>query len=240
MKGFDLREGLKNYYDSYYDSAIGREIHEIAAIGRATNIVSSCSGCPHDTLLEIGCGKGLVLEELSRRGFGIRYFGLEVSDSAVERTISRNIRGMVECQLFDGYSIPYEGRRFDLAILSHVLEHVEFPRKLLYEAGRVANYVFVEVPLEDNIRLRKDFVLGSIGHINFYTEKTIRFLIQTSGFEVVSQSVSNESLAYFKRGYGKKWLVYFAITEIPFRVIPPIALKLFNYNCSMLCKPSGA
>lgn len=46
---------------------------------------------------------------------------------------------------------------FDLAIQSHVLEHVEYPRVVSHEAARVADYVFVEVPLELNRRTAEHF-----------------------------------------------------------------------------------
>ncbi len=51
---------------------------------------------------------------------------------------------------------------------SHVVEH---PRTLLHEARRVARHVFVEVPLEHNLRLPRDFAADDLGHINAYTRK---------------------------------------------------------------------
>lgn len=74
---------------------------------------------------------------------------------------------------YDGYNILLFGDNFfDLAILSHVLEHVEFPRVLIRTAQRVAKYVFWEIPLEDNFRLPDRLQnAGSFqdaGHINFF------------------------------------------------------------------------
>ena len=66
----------------------------------------------------------------------------------MEAIRAKNIPGLFDCKVFDGYTIPYDDNAFDLVVLSHVVEHVEHPRKLLYEAKRVARYVFIEVPLE--------------------------------------------------------------------------------------------
>ena len=47
--------------------------------------------------------------------------------------------GLVESKLFDGARVPYPDNSFDLAYMSHVVEHLEHPRQLIYEAARVAN-----------------------------------------------------------------------------------------------------
>ncbi|MCD4670763.1 MAG: class I SAM-dependent methyltransferase [Actinomycetia bacterium] len=76
--------------------------------------------------------------------------------------------------MFDGYSIPYDNAHFDLAILSHVIEHVEYPRRLLRKAGRVALYVFVDVSLEDTIRFTRDVRFSRTDHINLQsTEENV-------------------------------------------------------------------
>ena len=92
-------------------------------------------------------------------------------------------------------------KRFDLAILSHVLEHVEYPRKLISEAARVARNVFIEVPLEDNLKLSQDFVFDRVGHINFYSVRTIRLLVQSCGMRILGAHLSlssRQSYAYRK------------------------------------------
>jgi hypothetical protein len=45
------------------------------------------------------------------------------------------MRNLAEARTYDGYRIPYGDKRFDLAVLSHVVEHLEHPRLLLYEAS---------------------------------------------------------------------------------------------------------
>ena len=58
------------------------------------------------------------------------------------RAADRGVRRRATC--------PAEDGAYDLAVLSHVLEHVPEPMSLLREAARVAPAVLVEVPLEDN------------------------------------------------------------------------------------------
>ena len=140
--------------------------------------------------------------------------------------------------MFDGYSTPYDNKKFDLAILSHVVEHVEYPRTLLYEAKRIAKYVFVEVPLEDTIRLPLDFHFDKVGHINFYTPKTIRALIQTCNLKVIDQKTTNPSKEVYTFQKGKKGLVNFYIKEYLLKFFPRLATEIFTYHSSVICEDS--
>jgi len=210
----------------------------LGAIDKADNVVRLCRGVPHDSILDVGAGEGSILSRLAELGFGEAYTAIEVSETGVEAIRRRNLPSLVECRLFDGERIPYEDGSFDLAILSHVIEHVENPRKLLREAKRVARHVFAEVPLEHNLRLPRDFVSDDLGHINAYTSKTVRRLLQSCGFEVLDEIVTNrsrETYAYHgDRAAGlKHW-----IKEQALRAFPGLAMSFWTYHCSLLCRPS--
>jgi len=153
------------------------------------------------------------LKRLSDKRFATSFYGLEISQTGVELTRKREIENLIECKLFDGYSLPYEDGQFDLTILSHVVEHVEHPRMLLHEAGRVADHMFVEVPLEDNYRQKKNYVSNEDkeGHINPYSPTTIRWLLQTSGFDVLKQIVTIPGYAVFRHSLGRKALLVYPL-----------------------------
>lgn len=235
MVNVSLNSKLKANYDSYYSGV--SEWRRLGAIDKAENIVRLCRNVPHERILEIGSGEGSILQRLSDLQYGEALFSVEISRSAVETIRGRSIPHVIDCQLYDGYSIPYEDARFDLAILSHVLEHVEYPRRLLYEAARVAKFVFVEVPLEDTIRLNNDFVFDSTGHINFYSSKSIRRLIQTCDLTVLSQEVTNPSrelYEYFGKIRGSaKYFLKGTLLSVSTR----LASGVFTYHCSLVCAP---
>ena len=186
--------------------------------------------------MKIGAGEGSLLKRLSDLGFAEEYFALEISSTGVKTIACKDIVNLVECSLFDGYNVPYGNKCFDLAVLSHVVEHVEFPRQLLYEAKRVAKYVFVEVPLEDTIRLPKDFIFDEVGHINVYSPKTIRRLIQTCDLEVINQHISNPSKIVYTYKRGRSGLIAFFIKDLFLRIAPSLATKLFTYHISLICR----
>jgi ubiquinone/menaquinone biosynthesis C-methylase UbiE len=224
---------LKENYDAYYDGE--SEWRALGAIDKAANIVDLCSSIPHGRILDIGSGEGAILKRLSDVRFGEILYSLEISQSAVTTIGQRAIPGLKECRLFDGYHIPYCDRQFDLAILSHVLEHVEHPRKLLQEASRVADCVFIEVPLEDTVRMKPDYVFDSVGHINFYSSKTIRRLIQTCGLEILCQMTTHPSRPMYEYLSGRKGILKHAIKEVLLRTSEHVACRLFTYHSSIVC-----
>lgn len=234
MGDFSVSDKLKANYDSYYEGE--SEWRWLSAIGKVNNITALCNNYPHKTILDIGSGEGSILKRLSDIRFGESLYSLEISKSAIETIHQRKIKSLIECTLFDGYNIPYDDNKFDLGILSHVVEHLEYPRKMLYEVSRVANYVYIEVPLEDHLRLQNDFVFDKVGHINYYSPKTIRRLVQTCNLEVLSQKISNHSYDIYKYIFGKKGVIIYPLTELSLRIMPGMATRGWTYNCSLICR----
>lgn len=202
MDEMKISDHLHGNYEDYYKDG-DSEWRRLGALGKADNIVSLCGDLPRSSVLEIGAGEGSILKRLSELNFGNELYALEISSSGVEAIKNKRISRLAECKVFDGYHVPYDEKRFDIAILSHVVEHVEHPRQLIYEASRVARYVFIEVPLEDTFRLPRNFVFDTVGHINFYSPSTIRQLVQSCNLRVLKQITKNPSkgMYIFQKGY---------------------------------------
>jgi len=231
-----VSKGLAENYAHYYEQDAGlSEWRRLGAIDKCANIVRLCAGYEREEVLEIGCGDGAILERLALTGFGTRFTGLEISPSAVRAVQDKNISG-ASVELFDGYELRFADKKFDLAILSHVVEHVEHPRRLIEEAARAASKVFVEVPLEDNLRLPEDFVLDRVGHINFYNVKTIRRLVQSCGMVILGAHLSHSSLSsyiYRKGRFGGA--ASYLIKKSLLRISPKLAAATFTYHYAMVC-----
>ncbi|MGK2906917.1 MAG: class I SAM-dependent methyltransferase [Desulfuromonadales bacterium] len=237
MNEIKVSEDLKNNYEDYYEDD-DSEWRWLGALDKAQNISTLCKGLPINTVIEIGAGEGSILKRLSELNFAAEFYALEISPTGVSAIKNKHIPLLKECSLFDGYNISYENMKFDLAILSHVVEHVEYPRKLLYEAKRIAKFVFVEVPLEDSLRLPQDFIFNKVGHINFYSPKTIRRLIQTCNLEVIDQLTTNPAKELYIFQKGRKGLINFYIKEYLLRFFPFLATKIFTYHSSLICTDS--
>lgn len=179
-----ISDNVKTAYDEFYKTH-DEAWRMLGAKYKAFHIIDVCKGQSFKKVLEVGAGDGSILQKLSDNNFAPEYHAVEISDSGVEHIKARDIRGVVSVQEFDGYKLPFGDDSFDLIILSHVLEHVEHERLLLREIKRVAKNFVIEVPIDykDNVDKRiKHFM--AYGHINMYTPTSLRYLLQTEGFEI--------------------------------------------------------
>lgn len=184
------KEGIIAAYDDFY-TGLDEKWRLLSAKYKAKNILEVCKGREFKKVLEVGAGDGSILTYLNESNFAPELHALEISQSGVDQINARKLDRLRSVQVFDGYHIPFEDDAFDLVILSHVLEHVEFERQLLREIRRVAAFVVIEVPRDYRYgvdKRMKHFL--NYGHINMYTPTMLRFLVRSEGFEVISDKIS--------------------------------------------------
>ena len=231
-----MKNILTSKYENYYNNS-DSEWRFICAIDKANNIVNMCNNYPHQKILEIGAGDGSILQNLDMHNFGTEYTALDISQSAIDKTNNKNINRLIRSEVFDGYNLPFDSEKFDLVILSHVVEHLEYPRQLLYEAARVGKHIFVEVPCEDNFGLNMNYVDNGVGHINYYTPKTIRRLMQTTDLDVCEQRTTIPSYGVYKYIHKNRYnsLFRYLLKKVMLLLFPSISINIFTYHSSLLC-----
>ncbi|MBA3285075.1 MAG: class I SAM-dependent methyltransferase [Nitrosopumilus sp.] len=214
-----IQEAYSNQYD---DSMI--EWRTKAAKYKAKNIVELAKSIKFDSVLEVGCGEGSILQWLSKWNFSRNFSAIEISESGVEIVKSKNIKNLKDILIFDGYKIPYKDNHFDLVICSHVMEHVEHERVLLREIQRVSKYQIFEIPIDFSFYVDKKIKhFLAYGHINIYTPALFRFLLESENFEIMkdkSNLYDNEVLRHIynknKIGYYKLKIRHFILRLFPY------------------------
>lgn len=138
------------------------------------------------TLLDIGCGVGILLDVAQRNGFEVK--GIELSRWASEFARDKGF-DVITGNLLD---TVYTERSFDVIVLNHVLEHLPNPRAILQEAKRILKddgLLIIGAPNFDSymakIRKEKWFSLMPNQHIWQFTHETLSMLLQKNGFSVV-------------------------------------------------------
>lgn len=182
--------GIIDAYSNFYENH-DEGWRMLGAKYKAQNIADVCKGKAFVKVLEVGAGDGSILYYLDQQKFAKELYAIEISESGVKQIKSRNLKSIKEVQIFDGYQIPYADQEFDLVILAHVLEHVEYERQLLRELKRVAKFQVIEVP--------RDYRFGvdqriqhflAYGHINVYTPSSLRYLLRSEGFKILADKTS--------------------------------------------------
>lgn len=125
---------FKRVFQAHDALVVGRRVQGLAAL-------LSEVPPPSASVLDVGCGSGEVLAEMLR---------LRPDLAAEARGIDVLIRPDTVFPIahFDGQSIPYPDKSFDVLMFIDVLHHTEDPVVLLKEAQRVAR---LQVIIKDHV-----------------------------------------------------------------------------------------
>jgi ubiquinone/menaquinone biosynthesis C-methylase UbiE len=184
----EVSSELKQSYSDQYTGSEA-EWRMLGAKYKALNILQLTKDLQIKKVCEVGCGEGSILKCLSQYDFAEQLFGIDISESGIEKTREKKIKNLVELKVFDGYSIPYPDKFFDIAVCSHVLEHVEHPRILLREIMRISQRQVFEVPIDFSFYVdRKADHYFAYGHINIFTPGLFRFLLLSEHFSILKET----------------------------------------------------
>jgi SAM-dependent methyltransferase len=145
----------------------------------------AAAGMRHtDSLLEIGCGNGFLLDAARRDGWK-SVSGVEPSRDAIEKA-PREVRENIVCDVMrPGLFQPMS---FDLVCLFQVLDHLPDPASVLAECFRVLRPGGRVLCLNHNVRAVSARLLGQrspiidVEHTYLYSRKTVRLLLEKVGF----------------------------------------------------------
>jgi len=228
----------REFYEAGYavpDARMGRW-RAIGARSKAAHVVRLCdeAGVAPSTIVDIGCGDGAVMAELAQRGWTVD--GFELAENAARAARERGIARKVET--FDGEHVPAAASEYDLALLSHVLEHVPDPLPLLKEAARVGRWVLVEVPLEDNRSARrpaKRKLSEEAGHLHAFSRADVLGLVREAGLEAraeMTDPLPYEHHAFF--GGATKGAIKWAVRAAAHRA--GVAERFFTMHYAVLAR----
>jgi SAM-dependent methyltransferase len=113
-------------------AALIGELHGRFVYGRRVQVLSRhfAEMIPTDaSVLDVGCGDGLIAKLILERRPDLAISGIDVA---------LRPKPHIPVKTFDGSTIPYPDKSFDIVSFVDVLHHTEDPRVLLKEACRVA------------------------------------------------------------------------------------------------------
>jgi ubiquinone/menaquinone biosynthesis C-methylase UbiE len=142
---------------------------------------------PNDKVLDIGCGKGGLLNYLSSMGYSNLY-GIDRDTASIVEA-----KKAVETAIFfvgEAEKIPFKDSSFDLIVLDQVLEHLRWPLNAISEIFRVLKddgKLVIGVPDVD--RYDKHYFFEHYwflmkGHIQHFGEQSLGNLLSKESFEL--------------------------------------------------------
>lgn len=192
---------FKNYYANNETFITETDI-------RLKKIIQHVEALKPSMVLDIGCGSGYLLGELSKK-LSAKYYGVDVYEGTEKRAFN-----YVSADITEG--LPFKSKEFDCVILGEVIEHVPNPDELLREIKRVmqkdavlivttpnlvswANRLFVlfgiqplftETSSERNLG-RRFKLLGQggkvQGHLKIFTYNSLKEILEKEGFKIIKR-----------------------------------------------------
>jgi SAM-dependent methyltransferase len=142
-----------------------------------------------DSILDVGCGEGVLTEEWAERLGDGRIVGIDLDDPKLRAEWERRHRPNLEFRAEEATSLSFADGEFDMATAIEVLEHVPEPEATLAEMARVASRrLLVSVPREPlwrGLNLARGAYWDSLGntpgHVNHWSRRGFVSLLSRYG-----------------------------------------------------------
>ncbi|HEV8070990.1 MAG TPA: class I SAM-dependent methyltransferase [Planctomycetaceae bacterium] len=211
-----LIEGLVRLVGARHVRALSRGLHAGARV------------------LDVGCGRGVLLSALARRGFEAH--GFEMSPSASTgvdpNAIVRFGKNLEEA--------GYPSTSFDQVIVWHVLEHIPDPRRTLDEIRRIlkpGGRLVVAVPNYSSLQAQCCgagwFHLDPPRHLYHFPAAGLRQLLESTGFQVGRE----HHFSLRQNPFGWVQSVLNCVPELPRNGLYSLLKR--RDDCSPLCDRMG-
>jgi 2-polyprenyl-3-methyl-5-hydroxy-6-metoxy-1,4-benzoquinol methylase len=148
------------------------------------------------SLLDVGCGEGVLVHRWAARLGDARVVGIDLEEESIQAGWSQRQAPNLEYRVMEAASLPFADGEFELASAIEVLEHLPDPEHTLGEMARCARtHLIVSVPREPLWRMlnlaRGAYwpALGNTpGHLNHWSKRSFVELLSRHGKVVEMRS----------------------------------------------------
>jgi len=196
---------IKKHYDQKAGNYITSDV-------RLSKILEICANLKNKKVLDVGCSTGYLGQKLEKKGAEVT--GIDISKVALKK--AHEVLSFTKVVDLNEGKLPFKDGTFDLIVASEVIEHLFKPVIVLKELRRILRGkggLIITTPnfLYWGHRLR--FLIGKfgytdegpfdIGHIHFYTYKTLSEDLKDSGFKIVTENhvYAGEALESIKKAH---------------------------------------
>ena len=150
---------------------------------------------PKASVLDIGCGAGGLTALWQENLPGFIFEGVDISEKAIK--LARKFYPEIKFDTTSAEAVGKTTKKYDAVSICEVVEHVKDPKKVLkniYKILKKDGILYLTTQLEGD----KNTLLGKIygsrgiepkekiaGHIQIFTENSIKKLVRDSGFKIM-------------------------------------------------------
>ncbi len=185
-------EYYRDHYRQTISTALANNVHPgtsytVNSIGR---IVQTYLTSSQRRAIDIGCGPGYILSEVKKLGFS--EFGIDFNPELI--CIARD-HYHVNAEVAGVEDLVAINAEFDLAILVHVLEHVEKPLSLLLGIRQILadkGVIFIATPNRRRSSAYGSLAKGDFGeldypphHLSFWSTVSLKQALRIAGYTLL-------------------------------------------------------
>jgi len=193
-------------------------------------------------VLDIGCGRGDNARHLHGRGIVVD--GITISEQELSQA-NPFLRTGILYNAENGLPDTIKGNKYDVIICSHVIEHLQYPGKLLEDIQKIMtekSIFIVALPNLMHYRSRWELVKGNFEyqesgiwdntHVKWYTFQSGKELLSARGFSIIKADVTGEIpfLSVTKRFFPS------ALRKKIFNFLKKVSKGFFGYELLYVCK----
>ncbi len=155
------------------------------------------------TIAEIGCGAGAILDELSKKEYlrGVQFSGYDISPQAME--LAKHKESASVRFFYEDLVSETNAKHFDILLVIDVFEHVADYMGFLEKCRARADYKIFHIPLDIHVSsvLRNAFIGGryTLGHLHYFTADSAIATLKDTGHEILDYFYTNAAFGLFKQ-----------------------------------------
>jgi SAM-dependent methyltransferase len=156
-----------------------------------------------NTVLDLGCAAGGITKKISP--FVQKIIGIDYNQTLIDQAKKINSHKNIEYIISDIFDYLKKNKKFDILILSHILEHLNNPLTFLKKIKSRFTKIYIEIPDNDSDQrshtrhqLKVDTFYNDSDHIYEFTRNTFENLLKNSRLQIIKKN--------YKFGVMKYWV----------------------------------
>jgi SAM-dependent methyltransferase len=139
------------------------------------------------SVAEIGCFVGHLIGNIAINGqTSFQRYGYDINPNAIQ--LAKNLYPRVDFFAQDCFSTE---KKFDLLILSDIVEHIEDDEEFLVKCKAISKFVLLNLPLEKSFAsINRQYGFDDpSGHLRAYGIREAESLIKKAGYKIINKQI---------------------------------------------------